>query len=43
MTDADLQAIAAYLKFLGGNPPLQAYDVQAQQKTEAKADGGEEI
>lgn len=36
MTDADLQAIAAYLKFLGGNPPLQAYDVQAQQKTEAK-------
>ncbi|WEA06412.1 cytochrome c [Pantoea dispersa] len=36
MTDADLQAIAAYLKFLGGNPPLQAYDVQAQQKTETK-------
>lgn len=36
MTDADLQAIAAYLKFLGGNPPLQAYDVQAQQKTAAK-------
>ncbi len=36
MTDADLQAIAAYLKFLGGNPLLQAYDVQAQQKTEAK-------
>lgn len=36
MTDADLNAIAAYLKFLGGNPPLQAYDVQAQQATEAK-------
>lgn len=36
MTDADLKAIAAYLKFLGGNPPLQAYNVQAQQQTEAK-------
>ncbi|NIF22568.1 c-type cytochrome [Candidatus Pantoea multigeneris] len=36
MTDADLQAIAAYLKFLGGNPPLQAYNQQAQQATEAK-------
>ncbi|MEN4536944.1 cytochrome c [Pantoea agglomerans] len=36
MTDADLKAIAAYLKFLGGNPPLQAYNVQAQQATEAK-------
>ena len=36
MTDADLNAIAAYLKFLGGNPPLQAYNVQAQQATEAK-------
>ena len=35
MTDADLKAIAAYLKFLGGNPPLQAYNVQ-QQATEAK-------
>ncbi|MEB5706342.1 c-type cytochrome [Pantoea anthophila] len=36
MTDADLNAIAAYLKFLGGNPPLQAFNVQAQQATEAK-------
>ncbi|WP_217549194.1 MULTISPECIES: cytochrome c [Pantoea] len=36
MTDADLKAIAAYLKFLGGNPPLQAYNVQKQQATEAK-------
>lgn len=36
MTDADLNAIAAYLKFLGGNPPLQAVNVQAQQATEAK-------
>lgn len=36
ITDADLNAIAAYLKFLGGNPPLQAYNVQAQQATEAK-------
>ncbi len=33
MTDADLQAIAAYLKFLGGNPPLQAYDQQKNQAT----------
>ena len=36
MTDADLQAIAAYLKFLGGNPPLQAGDANAAQATEAK-------
>ena len=36
MTDADLKAIAVYLKFLGGNPPLQAFSVQAQQATEAK-------
>lgn len=36
MTDADLNAIAAYLKFLGGNPSLQAVNVQAQQATEAK-------
>ncbi len=35
MTDADLHAIAAYLKFLGGNPPLQAANVQKQQATEA--------
>lgn len=36
MTDDDLQAIAAYLKFLGGNPPLQAYDQQKNQATTAK-------
>ncbi|MRT23886.1 c-type cytochrome [Enterobacteriaceae bacterium RIT697] len=36
MTDADLKAIASYLKFLGGNPALQAYDVEKQQATEAK-------
>ena len=36
MTDADLKAIAAYLKFIGGNPALQASNVQAQQATEAK-------
>ncbi|MGK3136534.1 cytochrome c [Pantoea trifolii] len=36
MTDADLKAIASYLKFLGGNPALQAYDVKKQQATEAK-------
>lgn len=36
MTDADLQAIAAYLKFLGGNPPLAQRNEQALQATEAK-------
>ncbi|MGK3143185.1 c-type cytochrome [Pantoea sp. C2G6] len=36
MSDADLKAIAAYLKFLGGNPALQTADPQAQQATEAK-------
>jgi mono/diheme cytochrome c family protein len=36
MTDADLKAIASYLKFIGGNPALQAYDVKKQQATEAK-------
>ncbi|KOC89385.1 c-type cytochrome [Winslowiella iniecta] len=36
MTDDDLQAIAAYLKFLGGNPPLVKGDTQAAQATEAK-------
>ncbi|MBB3305881.1 MULTISPECIES: cytochrome c [unclassified Enterobacter] len=36
MTDADLKAVASYLKFLGGNPALQAYDVKKQQATEAK-------
>lgn len=36
MTDADLQAIAAYLKFLGGNPSLPASDPQTVSATEAK-------
>lgn len=36
MTDADLKAIAAYVKFLGGNPPLSADDIQAAHATEAK-------
>ncbi len=36
MNDADLKAIASYLKFIGGNPALQAYDVKKQQATEAK-------
>lgn len=36
MTDGDLQAIAAYLKFLGGNPPLAASDEQAAKATEEK-------
>lgn len=41
MTDADLKAIASYLKFLGGNPALQAYDVKKQQATEAKLTAAE--
>ncbi len=36
MTDADLQAIASYLKFLGGNPPLAQRNEQAVQATTAK-------
>jgi len=36
MTDEDLRSIAAYLKFLGGNPPLVKGDEQAAQATEAK-------
>ena len=36
MSDADLQAIAAYLKFLGGNPNLSKNDVQAVEKTAAQ-------
>ncbi|QCR37978.1 cytochrome c [Nissabacter sp. SGAir0207] len=36
MTDADLHAVAAYLKFLGGNPPLQKRDEQAVAATAAK-------
>lgn len=36
MTDADLKAVAAYLKFLGGNPALPARNEQAAQATEAK-------
>lgn len=36
MSDADLKAIAAYLKFLGGNPGLHQSDVQPVEKTAAK-------
>ncbi|MFU9137978.1 c-type cytochrome [Erwinia tasmaniensis] len=36
MTPADLQAIAAYLKFLGGNPAAPATDNKAASATEAK-------
>lgn len=36
MTDADLQAIAAYVKFLGGNPAMPNENPQAAQATEAK-------
>lgn len=36
MTDADLQAIAAYLKFLGGNPPQIIPDEKAAQLTAEK-------
>lgn len=36
MNDADLKAITAYLKFLGGNPSLPASDDKAASATEAK-------
>ncbi|KQN54328.1 c-type cytochrome [Erwinia sp. E602] len=36
MTDADLKAISAYLKFLGGNPPAPAKAAEAVSATEAK-------
>lgn len=36
MSDTDLKAIAAYLKFLGGNPGLHQSDVLAVEKTAAK-------
>ncbi|MBM6604971.1 cytochrome c [Enterobacteriaceae bacterium RIT814] len=43
MTRDDLQAVAAYLKFLGGNPGLQKGDEQARQKTEAKLTAGRNL
>jgi len=36
MSETDLKAIAAYLKFLGGNPSLSASDGKAASATEAK-------
>lgn len=36
MTDADLKAISAYLKFLGGNPPAPAKAAETVSATEAK-------
>ncbi|WP_338564103.1 cytochrome c [Erwinia sp. E_sp_B01_3] len=36
MSDADLKAIAAYLKFLGGNPPAPVAHADAVSPTEAK-------
>ena len=36
MSDADLKAIAAYLKFLGGNPPAPVAHANAVSPTEAK-------
>ena len=36
MSDADLKAIAAYLKFLGGNPSLHNANPQAVENTAAK-------
>ena len=43
MTDADLKAIAAYMKFIGGNPALQTGDQQAQQATEAKLTAAKDL
>lgn len=36
MTDEDLKAIAAYIKFLGGNPPVPAPETQKTSATEAR-------
>ncbi len=36
MTDSDLKAITAYLKFIGGNPPAPAVDEKAVTATENK-------
>lgn len=36
MTDDDLKAIAVYIKFLGGNPPVPAEDTQKASATEAR-------
>lgn len=36
LTDADAQAIAAYLKALGGNPPIDTGNPQAAQRTADK-------
>lgn len=41
MRDDDLQAIAAYLKFLGGNPALQRGDESARRATEARLTAGQ--
>ncbi|EMH4164276.1 cytochrome c [Pluralibacter gergoviae] len=41
MHDDDLQAIAAYLKFLGGNPALQRGDESARRATEARLTAGQ--
>lgn len=43
MTTEDLQAVAAYLKFLGGNPALQKGDEPARLKTEAKLTAGRDL
>lgn len=43
MNRDDLQAVAAYLKFLGGNPGLQKGDEQARLKTEAKLTAGRNL
>lgn len=41
MTEDDLQAIAAYLKFLGGNPERQKGDESARRATEARLAAGQ--
>lgn len=43
MTDADLNAIAAYLKFLGNNPSLPAVDTGAAEATEAKLTAAKDL
>ena len=43
MTDADLKAIAAYMKYLGGNPELTTGDESARKATEAKLTAAKDL
>lgn len=43
MSDEDLKAVAAYIKFIGGNPALVKGDEQARAATEAKLTAGKNL